>query len=607
MQGTRKNDTEKIAELEGQVAALKAALHKEHAAKVAAEDDVKRLITFTQSLTENLDITKIMLWAKKSEKLTDADLKRLRKDLARTIMNPDHKRDCDIAEASRPEEAITLELPPPIEKPPVSKKKHGRQPGVRTSGRDMSCFDILPQREVVYDLKQHCGDTAYGQSLVFVKEDRRQQLEYVRGHFRTKVSVTYVYRDADNNLVSFKNLQSPDFVKGGKLTNGAAAAVITDKVIWSLPLYRQAKRINMINGGSLVNAQLLSSYFLNAANLITPVWEDLLHYIKSQQAIHGDETRLLVVNDSEQGKKRLGQIWALSYQGKQAPAAFFKFYPSREGKWAKELYGDCKGVALQVDGYSVYASMAADLNSTYAQMIRSEEGEKASEEFLGDAQRLLNEGVLLVGCMAHARRKINICFEGIYKDLPDSQGYTTCNTILGLIGSLYGLEKTLRPAYASGAVDEQSFIESRKEQALPIVKKLKAYSGERLKVHEQEHNLHKALTYMVNQIDFIANYLESSELTPDNNFQESQIRGLAITRRNCLFASSNEGALAWSKLLTLLQTAILNKCDPTLYLKYVLDSITALMESGVKDKDVDWSRFRPWNIEKQTLQNAWDP
>ena len=149
-------------------------------------------------------------------------------------------------------------------------------------------------------------------------------------------------------------------------------------------------------------------------------------------------------------------------------------------------------------------------------------------------------------------------------------------------------------------------MHKRKKQAQPIVKEIKIYTQARLKTHAHEHTLQKALNYIVNQIDFIGNYLESSELTPDNNFQESQIRGLAITRKNSLFASSEEGALAWSKLLTILQTAILNKCDPTLYLKYLLDKITVLMNSDIKYKDVDWSQFRPWNIDQQTLQNAWD-
>lgn len=87
---------------------------------------------------------------------------------------------------------------------------------------------------------------------------------------------------------------------------------------------------------------------------------------------------------------------------------------------------------------------------------------------------------------------------------------------------------------------------------------------------------------------------------------EQQFRELAITRRNSLLASSIEGALAWSKQLTLLRAAILNACDPTLYLKYVLDKVTVIMHSDLKEKDVDWSQFRPWNIDPKVLQHAWD-
>jgi transposase len=365
MNRRREKDQETIAELEARISALTAALQKEHAAKaaversaqtaekarkaaeaalqqairdkVAAEDDVRRLQAFVATLKENLDIKDLMIWAKSSEKLTDADLKKLRKELAKTVMNPDKVGDQDIAEASTPEDAPQAEEKPVIT-PAQQKKRRGRQPGVRTSGRDMQCFNLLSDHVVVQDLKQECEDRSYAESLVFVKEEQRQQLDFVRGHFRSRVTKTYIYRDQDNHLVSFKQKLAPDFVKGGKMTNGAAAAVIVDKVIWSLPLYRQAKRINLIGGGKLVNAQLLNSYFLRAAHTVTSVWEALLGYIKSQRAIHGDETRLLVVNDTHTGntaaerKKNLGYVWAVSYQGKQAPAAYYTYYASREGK-----------------------------------------------------------------------------------------------------------------------------------------------------------------------------------------------------------------------------------------------------------------------------------
>lgn len=596
----------RIAELEAQVSALKEALKHANQGRQTAEQDVKRLTAFAKSLSENLDINKIMLWAKSSEKLTDADLKKLRKDLALTVMNPDRAQDLDIAEASRPDE-LDREDPIPVitTRKAKTKKRRGRQPGVKTCGRDMSCFDVLERREVLHDLKSQPDDPAYDDCLEFVKQDTRQQLEYVRGYFRNKVTVTYIYKDSSGKLVCYRNKVSPDFVKGGKLTNGAAAAVITDKIIWSLPLYRQAQRINMINDGNLVSAQLLNSYYLSAAHVITPVWEDLLEYIKSQRAIHGDETRLLVINNTEKGRCALGQVWAMSYQGKHPPAAFFKFYPSRKASCADELYKDCRGLALQTDGYGVYASLARDINTAYAEAIRIEEGKQAAQEFLTDAQRLMDEGILLVGCLAHARRKVMTCYEAVYKKKPESEGYRSCNTILGLVGNLYEIESRLRPAYESDELSEDEFLSLRREQAAPIIRRLAQYAAERIQLHEHEHALKKALNYMIRQIGLIGNYLESSELTPDNNFQERQIRGLAVGRKNSLFASSVEGALAWSKLLTVLRTAILNECDPTLYLKYLLDHITAIMDADVKAKDVDWSQFRPWNIPAKKLQDAW--
>jgi transposase len=254
----------------------------------------------------------------------------------------------------------------------------------------------------------------------------------------------------------------------------------------------------------------------------------------------------------------------------------------------------------------VYGAVVKDLNESAAQRIREESGEEEAEAFLQDVNRLLAEGIVLVGCIAHARRKIHTCLEGVYADLPDSEGYATCNTILGLIGLLYDLEHDLRPKYRSGEIDEQLFIDLRKKKAIPIVEKLKTYTEGRLSVHEHDHNLQKALNYLLNQMHLIRNYLESSELTPDNNFQESLIRTIAITRKNSLFASSNEGALAWTKLLSLLQTAILNEVDPTLYLKYLLDQVTILIESDIANKDVDWSSYLPWNIDKQTLETVWD-
>ena len=570
--------------------------------------DYNRLLAFVDSLKENISIDKCMLWAAKSEKLTNKDLIRLRKDLAeQTLANPERMRDVDLAEADAPppasNDAVISEIL--AGKPEKGKKKWGRQPGVRTCGRDMSSFDALPRHEVTNDLRE-VSDAEYAASLTFIKTEKRNQLDYVKAYYRNKVTITHLYSDQDGKVVFLRNKISPDFVKGGKLTNGAAAAIVADKVLWGLPIYRQAKRINMINGSNIVEAQILNSYFLAAGDLVTPIWEDLLSYIKGQKAIHGDETRLLCIHNTEKGKSALGYVWALSYQGKDHPASFFRFYTNRASSCAQELFGDCRGLALQADGYAAYASVVRDINENIARTIRDEEGEAAAVQFLQDVDALLEKGVVLVGCLAHSRRKVHTCFEAIYKKHPDSEGFITCNTILGLIGKLYEIEETLRAKRPGDNSDEAEFLARRKELAEPVLASLEKYAKERVTLHPTEKKLEMALNYLLNQMQYLKNYLVSSELTCDNNFQEREIKTFVISRKNSLFASTERGALAWTKLMTVMQTAILNKCDPTLYLKFLLDKITVIMNSEAKAKDIDWSQFRPWNLTPEQLEQAWD-
>jgi hypothetical protein len=487
-------------------------------------EDYNRLLVFIDSLKENISIDKCMLWAAKTEKQSSKELKQLRKDLAdHTITNQERTSDLYIAEADAPpqssNDAVIAEiLGDKPEKPESGKKRWGRQPGVHTCGRKMSSFDALPRHEVNNDLRA-VSDAEYAASLTFIKTETRQQLDFVKGYCRNKITITHLYSDKDGNVVSLRNKLAPDFVKGGKLTNGAAAAIVADKVLWGLPIYRQAKRINMINSSNIVDAQLLNSYFLAAGDLVTPVWEDLLSYIKGQKAIHGDETTLLCIHNTEREKSALGYVWALSYQGNDHPASYFHFYNTRGYDCARELFGDCRGLALQSDAYGAYSSTAKEINESLAETVEQEEGEEAAQQFLQDTEALLEKGIVLAGCLAHARRGIFVCFKALYKKLPESEGFITCNTILGLIGKLYEIEKTLRAKRPGDNSDEAEFLAERKRLAEPILASLEKYAEERVPLHQGEVKLRKALNYILNQMQYLKNYLASSELSCDNNFQ----------------------------------------------------------------------------------------
>lgn len=563
-----------------------------------AEKDIDTYAAVNLVLSENLKIANIIGWLSKSEKLTAKQLKDFEK-----LLNAKDKGDFeskqDIGESGNTKE--DKKPSKPLVELNSPKKNRGRQKNTKTCGRDMTPFELLDNEEFINDLRTHKDlDLEYISSLKFFKNEVQTKIDFHAAHYATRKVITCLYKDRDGKIVKAEDLFPPSIIDKGKLTNSMVASVIVDKIAYTLPLYTQAKRINLLCGCNAVNVQLLSSAFQKGADAITPIWEELYNYITSQKAIHGDESRLLVVNNTAKGKCALGQMWALSYQGNGPKAAYFRFFPGRNKEYGAMIMQECKGLAFQADGYSVYAALAKEINKLEAEKIREEEGDKAAEEFLSQCDIMITDGILLVGCLSHARRKIYQCYE-IYKDMKNPELANKCASLLSLIAELYKVEKQLRPKYADGSLDESQFLEERKKLALPIMKELKAKAEAYLPEVKAAPKLEKALKYFLNQHSWIINYLECSELTPDNNFQERNFRILAAARRSCFFASSITGADAWGKLLTLTQTAILNNIDPRLYLKYLFDKMATFYRDDVKDNDVEWSKYLPWNINKDDL------
>ena len=611
------NDKELIQQLKSELNATKDALKanskllNEYKNTIDEQNDkLEAYKELASAALENYGLKKISDFVSKSEKLSSVQIKKILKDLNATRVPEDSKNDIsetdkyihskkepkDLNEYSSEEDVV----------PP--QKNIGRQPGVKTCGRNIKDMALLDKIEHTDDLMQ---DSSYSDefksTLKFLKVTERNRLVYVRGFVKNMVVRTYYYVDGKGTVYKSKSSLAPDLIKGGKISNSVIASVVADKVIWATPLNAQAKRINLVSGAEVVNTQLLSRAFITASDAITPIWESILNYIKSQQAIHGDESRLLVVRNKDKKRAALGQMWALSYTGKNSPACYYKFYSNRRKECAKELYDGCKGIAIQTDGYSAYGSVIKDLNSIYLKEISDAEGDNGASEFANDCELLAKEGILLVGCMAHGRRKLVKAMQ-LYNDKKDCECVKLCNDSLKVIQEIYKIEKDLRSEYDAKTISESEFVEKRKTLVEPLLETLKSQTNTFLssKLAKISPTLREAYGYLKNQLETISNYLYCSELTPDNNFQERQFRPLAATRRACLFATSENGAGAWGKLLSICQSAVLNKLDPTLYLKYLLDEIAIMNRDNVIDKDVDWTKYLPWNIDREMLKTVWD-
>ena len=82
-----------------------------------------------------------------------------------------------------------------------------------------------------------------------------------------------------------------------------------------------------------------------------------------------------------------------------------------------------------------------------------------------------------------------------------------------------------------------------------------------------------AIRYGITRLGRLRPYLEDGRLAIDNNPAERGMKGIAVGRKNWLFAGSEAGGRAAAAAYTLIETAKLNKVDPQAWLATVLGRI----------------------------------
>ena len=98
----------------------------------------------------------------------------------------------------------------------------------------------------------------------------------------------------------------------------------------------------------------------------------------------------------------------------------------------------------------------------------------------------------------------------------------------------------------------------------------------------------QAIRYGLTRIKRLRPYLTHGFLEIDNNIAERSMRGIAIGRKNWLFAGSERGGKSAAIAYTLIETAKLNGVDAQAWLTDVLARI-----ADHKIKRID--ELLPWN------------
>ena len=107
-----------------------------------------------------------------------------------------------------------------------------------------------------------------------------------------------------------------------------------------------------------------------------------------------------------------------------------------------------------------------------------------------------------------------------------------------------------------------------------------------------DSKLGDAVSYTLNQWEYLTRYTEDGRMPIDNNLLERDIRVFATGRKSWLFSDTVDGAKASAIVYSLMLTCRACGVEPLAYLRHVLTELPS------RDDDADIDDLLPFNFPK---------
>jgi transposase len=311
----------------------------------------------------------------------------------------------------------------------------------------------------------------------------------------------------------------------GNAGPGLLAYLLISKFMDHLPFYRLRQMLKRDNF-HLAEATM-NGWFQASCTLLKPLYDVLQTKVLASAYIQVDETPIPVQTSEKKGATHTGYHWV--YRAPGEALVCFNYQNSRSGSDMVEFIKEFKG-ALQADGYAGYNQL-----------------EKKA-------------GIILLACMAHARR---------YFEQALNNDHQRASFIMTLIQKLYKIEQEAREA----GYDHQQRYQLRQEKAINILEEIEKWLHENLTEVLPKSAIGKAISYALTMWPRLKRYTENGAWEIDNNQVENSIRPVALGRKNYLFAGSHEAAKHAATVYSLLGTCKMNGVEPFAWLSHVLSVI----------------------------------
>jgi transposase len=450
-------------------------------------------------------------------------------------------------------------------------KEHTRTKKPKSLRKDL--YEALPVREVKYDAapeERHCPDCRTEMEHMgykFVREELRiipARVERVRIlQERLRCPVCHA---EDETTITGAAVPAA-LLPHSPASPSMVATVMYEKSGRYMPFYRQEADWEQ-KGVPLSRETAANWYNTCALRYLRPVYDELHRQLVSRDVIHADETTCQVLHEKGKTPESRSYMWIYtSGTDGLPPIALYDYRSGRSGDYPVEFLAGFHGM-LQCDGYSAYGRV---------------------------------EDVILVCCLAHCRRKFyeavpasrrkNLKLldvhseEGIYEPdesfadseelLPAEKGVHFCNRLF----HLERLYKDLPP-------EERKKKRLEKEPA--VWEKFREWLGTLNPASGSK--LEKAVNYARNHEETLMNYLKDGRCEISNNAAERKAKSYATGRKNFLFHDTEDGANASAIVMSIIETAKMNRLNVFQYLYTLL-----LYMPDYKNEPAGIKQLMPWS------------
>jgi len=428
----------------------------------------------------------------------------------------------------------------------------------------------LPRERVVIPAPCACPACGGGR-LSKLGEDVTETLEVIPRQWKVLQTVRERFSCRDCEAIT----QPPapfHVVPRGWAGPSFLAMLLFEKYGQHQPLNRQAERF--LREGVPLSVSTLADQVGAATFALMPLYRRIEAHVLSAERLHGDDTTVPVM---AKVKTDVARLWVYvrddrPFAGADPPAALFHYSRDRRGEHPRAHLASWSGI-LQADAYGGYGELYRDGRAPGP--------------------------VLEAGCFAHARRK--------FFELADVEGtarkksrgehtrliYPIALEAVQRIDALFDIERAIngKPAADRLAV--------REELSAPLMTELHAWLTAQCAVLSRNHDLAKAINYMLRRWDAFTRFLADGRVCITNNAAERALRCVPLGRKAWLFCGSDRGGQRAAVLYTLIQTARLNDVDPQAWLAAVLARI-ADHPAAELDELLPWN----WARQNQVAQAA---